>query len=52
MFSSGALLVDVLGGGLSGELNSFSAGLMVVGFGFAEFTGVEVGGVEGKDLRT
>ena len=47
-----AWLVDVSGGGLSGELSSFSVGLitggvMVGGFGF-----VVVDGVEAKDLRT
>jgi hypothetical protein len=52
MFSSVALLVDALGGGLSGALNSFSVGMMAVGIGFAELRGTGVGGLEAKDLRT
>jgi len=52
-------VVSLLGGGLSGELNSFSVGLMAaglgfveVGFGVAELSGVRVDGVEATDLRT
>jgi hypothetical protein len=48
MFSSVALLVDALGGGLScGALNSFSVGMMAVGIGFAELSGTGVAGLEG-----
>jgi hypothetical protein len=52
MFSSVALLVDVLGGGLSGAFNSFSVEMMAVGIGFAELSGTGVGGFKAKDLRT
>jgi hypothetical protein len=52
MFSSVALLVDALGGDLSGALNSFSVEMMTVGIGFAELSGTGVGGLEAKDLRT
>jgi hypothetical protein len=52
MPSSVALLVDVLGGGLSGELSSFSVGLITVGEMVDRFGFVVVDGVEAKDSRT
>jgi hypothetical protein len=52
MLSAVALLVDVLSGGLRGELVSFSVGLITVGVMVERFGFVVVDGVEAKDLST
>jgi hypothetical protein len=51
MLSAVAWLVDVLSGGLRGELVSFSVGLITVGVMVERF-GFVVDGVEAKDLST
>jgi hypothetical protein len=52
MLSAVALFVDVLSGGLSGELVSFSVGLITVEVMVDRFGFVVVDGVEAKDLNT
>lgn len=52
MLSFEALLVDVLGAGLSGEFGSVSVGLITVGVMVDRFGFGVADGVEAKDLRT
>jgi len=52
MVSCAALLGDVLGGSLSGEITSLSVALITVGVTVGGFCFVVVDGVGAKDLRT